>query len=270
MAYNLAWGRNHPGHLVYLIDLSGSMAWNNKIDDVIDVIADVSDYLIAMCEDFGKLKDRFSITILGYNSDIVTLFKGSVIELDKKLEEANGSPIFNKNKEAKPEGLTHTAMAFKAAADDVQAWISKQNHENIPTPVPIVIHITDGRPEEIGREDSEAMEEALIAAKKLKNIAVPDGNTLVFNIHIDGKSNTQAMRFPSVEPSDFQRKFLYEASSVMPALFSDRAKVFGFNATANSRFMVSNESEKHILARLIAFGSSVSSIGDAPRELPKM
>lgn len=270
MAYKIAWGSNHPGHLVYLVDLSGSMEWNNKIDNVIDVIADVSDYLCAMSEEFGKLKNRFSLTILGYNSDIITLFRGSVIDLDKKLQETDGRPMFDKGKEAKPEGLTYTAKAFKAAADDIRTWISQQNRNNVPTPAPIVIHITDGHPEESGRTDSEAMQEALKAAKDLKSIAVPDGNTLVFNIHIDGKPNGITMRFPNTTPNDERRRFLYEASSEMADLFSRRANAFGFSTRSDSRFMVSNESDKHILARLIAFGSSVSSVGDEPREIPKM
>lgn len=261
MAYSLAWGSNHPGHLIYLVDLSWSMASDNKIDDVIEVIENVSDYLVGMCEDFGNLKDRFSIHIMGYGDSVKTLFKGSVLELDRKLEETMGKglPIFDKEKEAKPYGMTHTAKAFRAALEDIKQWINQQNSQNIPIPVPVVIHITDGQPEEIGRTRAEAMKDALDVANEIKNIKVPDGNALIFNIHIEGVKTKETMRFPVSSPSDEHRKFLYEASSIMPSIFITRATKFG--AEEGCRFMVANESDKKMLARLIAFGSSVSSVG---------
>lgn len=267
MAYSLAWGSNHPGHLIYLVDLSWSMASDNKIDDVINVIENVSDYLVGMCEDFGNLKDRFSIHIIGYGDDVKTLFKGSVLELDRKLEETmgKGKPIFDKAKEAKPYGLTYTAKAFRAALDDIKQWINQQNSLNIPIPVPVVIHITDGHPEEIGKSEAESMKDALGIANEIKNIKVPDGNALIFNIHIDGVKTCDAVRFPATPPSDERRRFLYEASSTMPSIFVTRAAKFG--AGEGCRFMVAHESDKKMLARLIAFGSSVSSVGSNASDL---
>ena len=75
MAYNVMWGTNHRGYLVYLIDLSLSMGermsqeGNSKIDDVIETIKEVSEFLIGKCEDVVNMngeevtiiKDRFVI-----------------------------------------------------------------------------------------------------------------------------------------------------------------------------------------------------------------
>lgn len=269
MAYNLAWGSNHPGHLVYLVDLSSSMAKDNKIDDVIDTIAQVSEYLIGMCEDRNDIKNRFSITILGYNSEVIPLFKGSVIELDKKLEETNGHPLFDKEQEAKPQWQTYTAMGFRAAAEDIRQWINQQQSNNIQIPAPIVIHITDGYPYEHERDEDAARQDALKAAEEVKNISVPDGQTLLFNIHID-KGDGVNLTFPNSRPDDIRRQFLYDASSVMTGLFVTRAKGFELPAKDGARFMVSNEKDPHALAKLVAFGSSMTSLGDSSIELPKL
>lgn len=269
--YKLGWGENHPGHLVYLVDLSGSMAERNKIDTVIEVMEDVSDYLIAQCEKNKEIINKFSITIMGYNSDIVPLFDGSVIELENLLSEKWGDklPLFDKEKEAKPQWQTYTANAFRAAADDIKKWIKGQEAKNVAIPVPIVIHITDGFPEEHERTPEESRNDALAAANELKSISVPDGETLLFNIHIDNNTASQLM-FPDYAPSDPKRKFLYEASSQMVSEdFVRRAQAFKFMATTNSRFMVSNVEDKSTLAKLIAFGSTVSEPIGRIVEMPK-
>lgn len=268
MAYNLAWGSNHPGHLVYLIDLSQSMAENQKIDNVIETIYQVSNYLVAGCFDEVSqiYKDRFTFTIIGYNSDIVPLFKGSAIELDKYMNERSNSrlPFFDKNNEAKPQWQTYTEKGFKAVADDIKQWIDQQEKNNIPTPAPIVIHITDGYPYEQGRNEKEAREAALKAARDIMSISVPDGNVLLFNIHIE-KGEFETLSFPNVKPDDVQRQFLYDASSVMTDEVVERAQRQGLPAKTGSHFMVSNESDKYALAKLVVFGSSIPNNVEPPK-----
>jgi len=256
MAYNLPWGSNHPGHLVYLLDLSMSMS-SDMMDRLIRVIENVSEKLIAMSEDFGEVKNRFSIRIFGYNKKVKTLFEGSVLELDEKMEATvgKGNPLFDKNAEAKAEELTYTADAFQAALDDVRLWIARQQRAGVPIPAPVVIHVTDGHPIEYEIPNSEAMAKALRVAEQLKAVSVPDGNVLVFNIHIDPNPNSQALRFPVTAPADEARRFLYNASSQMPSVFVERGRQFG--AVDGCRFMVANEGDENALARLIAFGSSV-------------
>lgn len=274
MSYTIPWGTKHPGLLVYLIDLSGSMSHNKKIDNVIEIIESVSEFLIGQSREHGNLLDRFSISIIGYNSETTILFPenglyGSIIDLDNCLEKAYNEkkPFIDKEKEAKPQWQTFTAKAFRKAAEVVRFWISNQEKKGIKQiPVPIVIHITDGYPYEGENTEERARKDALQAAEELKAISVPDGSTLLFNIHIEPKPELQALSFPNTSPSDEERKFLFEATSVFPEIFTKRATSVFPDITFNdkNRFMVSNESDKTKLAKLIAFGSVVSSLGNKP------
>lgn len=278
--YSLSWGTNHPGHLVYLIDLSGSMERDGKFEMVKEVIQEVSNFLVGMSKQIVRengqtkqsIKDRFTVKILAYNSKMIKLFEGSVIDLNKKLKEAKEAKKQNLTKEdfpllsvfnpdAKPSSMTYTEMAFKAAKADILQWIALQTENKMPIPAPIVIHITDGHPEEQNVDEPISMKNALDVAKEIKQINVPDGNVLLFNIHITGKSQTDTLRFPITEPSDPRLKFLYDASSPLSNTFCERAQSIGLEAKPGCRFMVSNESEKDLLARLIKFGSSLSSYG---------
>lgn len=266
MAYDLRWGTNHPGHLVYLLDFSGSMAWNDNISKVLNAVSDVSEHLLGSCETMSGFRNRFSLTIYGYNQNVFELFDGNVEQLDQYLEKCEGQKLFYDKTVAVPRGLTDTALAFRKAGENIKQWIERQDKKGLPIPAPIVINITDGRPEMVGKSMEEAANEALSAAKDLKAIAVPDGNLLLFNIHFDGKPNGKTLRFPNVEPNDLEKKFLYNASSSLNDEFSRRANSLGFSTQPGSRFMISNENEQRMLTRLIAFGSSLTN--EAPLELP--
>lgn len=258
MAYNIGWGTKHPGYLVWLVDLSESM--NQKIDYVLDSITESCDELTKVCSPYGKILNRMSIHIIGYNSEVFTLFKGSVIDLDARLEETHPSAIFDKTKEAKPQWQTYTTKAVQEATKSVKEWIGQQSAKGIPMPVPIVIHITDGYPfEEENRPDqSVSRNKALAAIKELKEISVPDGSLLFFNIHIG--AGKDPIRLPTQRPTDTERAYLFDASSVMPDIFIKKAQLLGFSdAKENSRFMVSNETDKRLLTRLIIFGSTLVS-----------
>ena len=270
MAYQLGWGDNHPGHLVYLIDLSASMNIDNRLAELQDVILKVVKYLVKLNkDDDGDIKEALTLTIIGYNSDVEIIKSNiTVKELkemrDKALKEPNGKLL---NVTARWQ--TYTAKAFDAAAQDIKKWIAQQEKKGIPMPAPIVLHITDGYPyeEELKDKPGEAAKKALFAAERLKNISVPDGNTLLFNIHIEpGKD---ACRFLFNPPADENQRFLYDASSVLSEDFAARARIAlsefrteGVNTdeiVGGSRFMVANERNKDILVRLIVFGSTVSS-----------
>lgn len=274
MAYTIPWGSKHPGLLVYLIDLSGSMASNGKIDNVIEIIESASEFLIGQSRDHGKLQNDFSISIMGYNSDTTILFPkknfyASVIDLDNAMEESykKQEPFINKEKEAKPQWQTFTAKAFRKTTEVVRRWIEDQERNGVKQiPVPIVIHITDGYPYEGEDTEESARKDALQAAEELKAISVPDGNTLLFNIHIDPNPELKALSFPDTAPLDEERRFLFEATSVIPESYRKKAiAVFpGIDFNDKSRFMASNESDKIKLAKLIVFGSVVSSLGNKP------
>ena len=261
MAYDLSWGSKHPGLLIYLVDLSESMAWDDKIKRVNNTIWNVVDCLTAPCQDNGVYKNRYHLEVIGYNQYTYNLFSGGIDQINSWLDAHGNEQFLDIEKEGKPRGLTHMSIAFDKAAEVTCKWISSQKAKEQPIPAPIVINITDGYPEEKGMDEVQSRNKALQAANALKSIRVPDGNVLLFNIHIDGANGTEPeMQFPSNRPGDTRRAFLFDASSEMNSTFVERAQRNGLPAVSGSRFMVSNVSDQKTLARLVVFGSSVSGI----------
>lgn len=267
MAYNLKWSPNHPGHLVYLIDLSESMGWekNKRINMLLEVLNDVCEFLIANDSPRGPIDNSATVSMLGYNTDITTLFSGDFIALDSYLETRYGNPLFDINGQAKPQWQTFMADAFTAAERDIRQWIDKQVRAGKPTPAPIVINITDGIPEE-GEDDPghvKAMARAKTAAQKLMEVSVPDGNVLLFNIHIMEGGNPLVL--PSSRPSNdsehLERQFLFDVSSPLNEAHIKTAQGLNIeDAKPGSRFMASGLADQNKLMRLIQFGSTVSQI----------
>lgn len=279
MEYELAWGTAHPGLLLYLVDLSGSMAYDDKIRRVSNIIWNVVDCLTANCQDDGKYKERYYLKVIGYNQYTYDLFSGGVSCINDWLDKHSDEQFINIKENAKPQGLTYMSIAFEKAAEEIKKWKEEQikkwdedkNKEEKYIPAPIVINITDGFPEEKGLTEQQSRDKALLAANALRAISVPDGNVLLFNIHIDGKAGKEKeLMFPAVRPSDVRRGFLFDASSEMTSTFILRAQRQNLPATTGSKFMVSNISDMRMLARLVTFGSSVSGMPniDSRTEIP--
>lgn len=260
MAYKLPWGSTHPGLLVYLVDLSGSMAGHDKITRVSNTIWEVIDRMVPSCQDMGVYKERFHLEVIGYNQYTYNLFSGGVNDMLDRLDGTEDTRQFiDTGKEGKPQGLTHMAMAYEKAAEIINKWIDAQNAKGVPVPAPVVINITDGYPEESGLNEEQAREKALKAADALKSISVPDGNVLLFNIHIDGVAGKEPeMKLPAERPDNKRKCFLYDASSELNDDFVNRAVRASLPASKGSRFMVSNISDQSLLSRLVVFGSTVS------------
>lgn len=267
MAYSLKWSPNHPGHLVYLIDLSESMGWekNKRINMLLEVLNDVCEFLIANDSPRGPIDNSATVSMIGYNTDITTLFSGDFIALDNYLETLNGKPLFDIDGKAKPQWQTFMADAFEAAERDIRQWIDKQVQAGKPTPAPIVINITDGVPEE-GKDDPghvKAMARAKAAAQKLMEVSVPDGKVLLFNIHImeGGTPLVLPSSRPSSDSEHPERQFLFDVSSPLNEAHIKTAQGLNIKeAQPGSRFMASGQTDKNKLMRLIQFGSTVSQI----------
>ncbi|MBO8460532.1 MAG: VWA domain-containing protein [Bacteroidetes bacterium] len=278
MNYNLAWGSNHPGLLVYLVDLSGSMKWDEKNKRVSNIIWNVLDYLTAGCQDMGEYRERFHLKIIGYNQYITEIFSGDIHHILDHLEKTEETKQFINTNEKKSEGLTHMATAYEEAAVIINKWINEQNTKGIPTPAPIVINITDGYPEEKNITPEQARDKALNAAQNLMNISVPDGNVLLFNIHIEGVEGKEPeIILPYTRPTDFCKGFLFDASTELNDEFITRATRSGLPASKGSHFMASNisfttsnSSNRDLLSQLIVFGSTVSGLNslNGRREVP--
>ena len=261
----LAWGTPHPGHLVYLIDLSGSMEEHNKVQDVMSVVFERLENLGARCTVMASIKERFSLTVIGYNSEVIPLFKGGVEQVDELLSMRYGQPLFDINGVAKPQWQTYMADAFDAAREDVEQWIKDQRAKGMPVPVPIVINITDGHPEEYQRTEAQSTERALEAAQRLMQVRADDSNTLLFNIHYEPASGTAELILPKTEPADTRRRFLYNASSVLNADDVNVARAKGLEqAVPGCHGMVSNAQDKKLLLNFVEMASSLGT-GEKPK-----
>lgn len=254
----LDWGTNHPGLLILLVDLSGSMAWDNKIERVGQALFNVTNYLLAPCRDKGMYKNRFHVEVIGYNQYTYEIFSGDVSKLIERLKSVYASKNFFRPGEGTPGGLTHMAMAYEKAGEVIEKWKRDQAAKGQSVPAPIVINITDGFPEETGLSDEEARNKALDAARKVLAMTGSDTNVQLFNLHIDGKPGSAELTFPSARPGDDRRGFLFDASSPMDSETLDLARRRNLPVANGSRFMVSNISDQKKLVELIQFGSSVS------------
>ena len=156
MSYELHWNPKHPGHIVYMLDLSGSMG--RKINDtrLVDTVMEVMQKLFRSLKNEimngDEILDLFSATVIGYNSDVFTLMECKTAKEFNKFfnDSRRRGYIFNTQQggEAEPKWQTYMSDAFDAAAKDINTWLSTQRAKGIQTPAPVVINITDGDPYE--------------------------------------------------------------------------------------------------------------------------
>lgn len=277
MDYKLGWGRSHPGHLVYLIDLSGSMKKDNKIGQVMNALQNSLRVLLQRCTQGKALLERFTVTIIGYHSEIVPLFSGGVQEIKSLIMTAvsTGKPLFDYKEGgvAEPKWQTYMSNAFDEARRDIEQWISTFKGKECPAP--IVINITDGQPEEDGKDLDLCANETLLAARKLMSVRTSDGNVLLYNLHFGNSGNINEIILPIEMPNstgdqreDRRIQFLYNSSSVLTEKIARVANSYEIPAHVGSHGMVSNVQDNALLVRLIEFSSGTGMVKDAT-ETPK-
>lgn len=244
MAYELYWGSNHPGHIVFLIDLSESMA--NKIDDVIGAMQNTCKSLVARCMAGRTLKERVSVSVYGYNCQITKLLKktpSSIGDLATALKVSitENKPLFDKTKEAKTQGFANYRLAFEKSKNDIEQWIGEQITAGITNvPSPIVINITDGN---ISERDGEGLciTESMKAANDLTSLATKDGNVRLFNICFEVKSNKERLSFVKDYPQESNLQFLFNISSPMSEDMVESAKSYFGRVGPRLMFLSSGE-----------------------------
>lgn len=269
MDYSLGWGRQHPGHLVCLVDLSGSMGKDNKIGRVMDALQNSLRSLLTKCISGTALNERFTVTIIGYHSHIIPLFSGGVQDLQSLIKKAVSTqkPLFDYEEGgvAEPMGQTYMSNAFDAARKDIEQWISSSNGSGFPAP--IVINITDGQPEEQDKTLEVCANEALQAARRLTSMRTPDGNVLLYNLHIGSSENTNQIVLPVERPNatgdqreDQRIGFLYDSASVLNEKIASFGRKYDIPATPGCHGMASNVQDSALLTRLVEFSSSLGMV----------
>ena len=283
MEYKEKCGRPWPGHVVFLIDQSGSMSeeidGTTRLNLAQECVTNSIKDIVFGCLDNGKFHDRCYITIIGYGrtSDSVELLRkgwASEWEDDVIINRHNGIPLFTLEC---TDGWTPMAGAFEMAKLQLTEWhqlIANEiaephlRPEDSPTGVPItamglpvVINITDGCKDDFNQVEG-YIDEVKRSAMDLMNTYNDDGGTVyLFNAHIgDGKE----LRFPketNVLAGNPETEFLFEISSPLSAFLARSASgVFLSDGLieieTGSKGLVVNSS-KTTVTRFVTWGSNV-------------
>lgn len=251
----IQWGTKTPGHIIYLIDQSGSMSGANE-QKAAESITSAMIETLKGCIQGKEVRNRVYITIIGYgNEDGVSIVKeGWIADFvnDLQLCKKNSSTIIP----AKSYGMTPMAEAFALANKCITTWLSQREsvQGDYKIPAPIVINITDGYPDDVN--------EATIEAQKVMNIVTrDDGNVLVFNIHMDDSVDQVEVKFPTTKSllnGVIEGEFLYDISSEMTPDFIKAAQAQKFEGIVpgSKGFVVNAKGDT--LVRFVTFGSGVS------------
>ena len=142
--------------------------------------------------------------------------------------------------------------AFRKASEVIETHWLPFYIDSFP---PIVINITDGEP----TNERPTLREA----KHLMSLSSNDGPTLLLNVHISA-TDQKKLILPASMPegmSDYA-KFLFEISSVLPAVMIDAARLQNLNPESGARGCVFN-ADADLLTRILVFASGPPAAGGA-------
>jgi hypothetical protein len=233
MGYAAPISRDHPTCLLFIIDQSTSMNMRMSIEKskaqfLADVLNKTLYTLIVSCTKAEGIRNYFEIGVIAYSGTAVhNGFQGplaqrylnpisSIAGLPLRIEErkqrfvaADESvserivkfPIWI---EPVSRGKTNMCAAFRQAVTELRCW-SESHPDSYP---PTVLHVTDGHPTD---GDPEPL------AEEMKRIRTRDGETLVFNLHVDIGGHPPII-FPSAvaKLSDRYAHRLFRMSSQLP------------------------------------------------------
>lgn len=266
MPYTAEIKREAKSCFLFLIDRSLSMkdpiggtANKAKKDAVADAVNKLLDNLVIKCSKSEGIRDYYDVGVLGYGEVVVNAFTGVLANKDlatisevansgriedrtRRVPDESGGLVDEKFKmsiwfDPKAEGGTPMCAAFSRAESILANWLPT-HQESYP---PIVINITDGESTD-GDPTSRAD-----AVRALSN---KDGNVLLFNIHISGRSASPVL-FPDSEAGlpDEHAQLLFRMSSPLPENLKQIARSEGFLVGDNARGFAFNAD----FAQLIQF-----------------
>lgn len=270
--YTKQWSTATPGYIIFLVDQSNSMRFDltggkTKAIFTAEVINQTITELIASNASGESVKNRVFVSLIGYHGDndvkdlrsnYLSEYADKPIRVEKFTEQVNDGrggkiamnvelPVFI---EPFFEGLTPMGTAFEFTERVIQEWIKKKPE----CPAPVIINISDGRP-----EPDDQIERTIKAANRIMQMTTDDGSPLIFNVHIQENSGGKEISFPTNEydiQDDPMAKLLYQVSSKVPELYKKAAKAAELgNLGENAKGFIANASPE-TLVKFINFGSS--------------
>lgn len=232
MPYEAQAHRLSPALIIYLIDISGSMAdpldGMQKIEHVHQVLEKIFIKMIHRSRTGSgpeDISDRYHVALFAYSNDVLDAFGGP-----RPISQVAqmGLPQFTADE------ATNSWAAFTRAHDLLL--------EQIPTlgdrPAPLVCHLTDG---EFNGADPEPV------AREIMDLSTPDGPVLVENIYIgDGLTRVpiaDAKAWPGIsDESDLEDPYapkLLRMSSPLPDTYAEMLrKEGGYRVEAGRRMLI--------------------------------
>lgn len=274
--YSKQWSTATPGYLIFLIDQSQSMGkeWTDEktfAEYTVEIINQTINELIATNAAGESVKNRVFISLIGYGgnneiknlrSDYLSNYAEKPLRIEnliKKVSDGEGGfiemdievPIFL---EPEASGVTPMSGAFGLAYKLIQGWITKKNDN----PVPVIINVSDGKPE-AGEEELNKIEveKTISTARDIMKLETLDGYPLIFNVHIaKGSGEIQFPEFDFDLNGDEMAQLLFKISSSVPQVYKQAAKDLKLNKISdNAKGFISNASPETLL-KFINFGSS--------------
>ena len=205
---NIKISSGRPCLILFLLDQSGSMedTWTSELGSKADCLANYINQIIReiglKCVSNQEVKNRFEIGILGYGKEgnVYSAFEGPLSYNKSKtwlfgIQDLFRNP-YSYSDSGKPIWIspsayhqTPMAEAFNTAKSIIEDWINWGNHYDCHPP--IIINITDGMPTDSGHR----FELLVQAANDIKQLRTVNGNTMIFNCHIDN-GGVEPILFP--------------------------------------------------------------------------
>ncbi|CAM4338896.1 Serine/threonine protein kinase [Paenibacillus tarimensis] len=210
--YTVLATQSTPALIIYLIDVSGSMGMEmegeRRIDIVRTALLTAIKQMVFRSTKGSRIAGRYRLAILAYSDDVYDLL-GGVKSIDE-VARTGALP------ELVPLKFTDTAKAFARAEQILLEELPGMDN----CPAPLICHMTDGA--HTG-EDPEPI------AKRIMEMAVPDGHVLIENIFITDTVADEALKdakrwkgyLPDTPLQDEYLRKLRNMSSILPESYRD-------------------------------------------------
>lgn len=264
MPYEAEISRANPTAFFFVVDQSYSMSeqlagsTNSKSVMLATVINRILNDLVIRCSKGEDVFNYFDVSLIGYGnsaygaSRVGSAFEGQLSGRDiVPIEELAEYPVRIEQRTKKVDdgagGLVDVQIEFPIWLEPVYShdtpmneamnytfnlvsdWIT-QHPDSFP---PVVIHITDGQPNDA---DPRKLAEAI------RSLSTNDGNVLMFSLHLSEGEDEQII-FPSDAsslPNDYAR-LLFEMSSGLPdKWFAIAAESMGMSIESGAKAFVYN------------------------------
>lgn len=229
-----------PAHILYLLDVSGTMKNNldgkPRIRWLEKALEYTLDFLIDERSYDGEIyRPRYRIAVITYSSDVdPSLTGGKFVDVKDFWNE--GLPEFS------PGGETFTKRAFERAFQILEKLLEDTLVQE-KCPAPVVCHVTDGQYNLGGDPTS--------VASKIKGLRNRDGYVLVQNLFITNELLATPIKdvqtwqgfMPKEEETAFKGKYakyaraLFNMSSSLPESYASVLSDLGFSLEFGSRMM---------------------------------